>query len=81
MSVSSQVAGLKRILLIATGGTIASLLSDHGLKPVLYADELLSYIPEICSEYRIEAVQICTIDSSNMTTSGWGASVAASDAH
>ena len=37
----------KRILLLATGGTIASLLSDHGLKPGLNADQILSFIPEI----------------------------------
>ena len=72
---------LKRILLIATGGTIASLLSDHGLKPVLYADELLSYIPEVCSEYRIEAIQICNIDSSNITPSVWGEIVSAIETH
>lgn len=77
MSASTQGAGLKRILLIATGGTIASLLSEHGLKPVLYADELLSYIPEICSEYWIEAVQVCNIDSSNITPSVWGDIVSA----
>lgn len=81
MSTLPQGAGLRRILLIATGGTIASLLSDHGLKPVLYADELLSYIPEVCSEYRIEAVQICNIDSSNMTPSVWEEIVSAIEAH
>ena len=29
----------KKILLLATGGTIASLLSEHGLKPGLNAEQ------------------------------------------
>ena len=36
---------MKRILLIATGGTIASKRSDAGLKPLISSDELLSYVP------------------------------------
>ena len=37
----------RRILLIATGGTIASQISEHGLKPGLDAEQILSYIPEL----------------------------------
>ena len=36
----------RRILLIATGGTIASLNSEHGLTPGISADRILDYIPE-----------------------------------
>ena len=68
-SISSEK---KKILLLATGGTIASLLSDYGLKPTLDAKSLLSYIPEIRNEYEIEAEQVCNIDSSNMTPEIWG---------
>ena len=41
---------MKHILLIATGGTIASKKSRNGLKPQLTPEELLSYIsiPENC---------------------------------
>ena len=35
----------KRILMIATGGTIASKRSETGLKPLITSDELLSYVP------------------------------------
>ena len=37
---------MKKILLIATGGTIASKYTESGLSPQLTADELLSYIPD-----------------------------------
>ncbi len=67
----------RKILLIATGGTIASQLSDHGLTPELDAEELLSYIPELREEYTIEAIQICNIDSTNMTPAIWDEIVAA----
>ena len=60
-----------KILLLATGGTIASVLYDYGLAPGLEAEQLLSYIPEAREEYSVEAVQICNIDSSNMTPAHW----------
>ena len=34
----------KRILLLATGGTIASRKSDNGLKPQITPEELIEYI-------------------------------------
>ena len=61
----------KKILLIATGGTIASLLSEHGLSPGLNAEQLLSYIPEAREEFEIDAEQVCNIDSSNMNPGIW----------
>ena len=67
----------RRILLIATGGTIASQLTAHGLTPELNAEQLLSYIPELREEYAIEAIQICNIDSTNMTPAIWDEIVAA----
>ena len=60
-----------RILLLATGGTIASVLYEYGLAPGLKAEQLLSYIPEARETYTVEAVQICNIDSSNMTPAHW----------
>ena len=37
---------MKRILMIATGGTIACKSSEAGLKPLITSDELLSYVPD-----------------------------------
>ena len=70
----------KRILLLATGGTIASLLSDHGLKPGLNADQILSFIPEIKEECDVDAVQVCNIDSTNMSPDIWKQIVCAIEA-
>ena len=60
-----------KILLLATGGTIASVLYEYGLAPGLKAEQLLSYIPEARETYTVEAFQICNIDSSNMTPAHW----------
>ena len=40
---------MKKILFIATGGTIASAKSENGLTPALTSEELLSAVPEICT--------------------------------
>ena len=47
----------RRILLVATGGTIASQLSAHGLRPDLDGAQLLSYVPELQEEYEIEVIR------------------------
>lgn len=61
----------KRILLIATGGTIASKKSDNGLKPQITPEELLSYIPQVSDICEIEAIQLLNLDSSNMEPEHW----------
>ena len=37
----------KKILLLATGGTIACKYTEDGLQPQLSAEELLDYVPEV----------------------------------
>ncbi len=68
---------MRKILLVCTGGTIASKKSENGLAPELSAKELLSYIPDIISSGNIgvHSVQIFNIDSTNMTPSNWCAIV------
>ena len=61
----------KKILLLATGGTIASKKSDNGLKPQITPEELLKYIPQAEEICEIEAVQLLNIDSSNMEPKHW----------
>ena len=46
---------MKHILLIATGGTIASKYTDNGLAPQISAEEIISYVPS--------AEEFCTIDT------------------
>lgn len=62
---------MKKILLIATGGTIASRQGENGLIPVAGAQTLLSYVPEIFEFCKADAVQIFNIDSTNITPEHW----------
>ena len=38
---------MKNILMIGTGGTIASKRSEDGLKPLITSEELLGYVPDV----------------------------------
>lgn len=57
---------MKKILLIATGGTIASEESGEGLTPAIDAKQILSYIPEIEDICHLEGISIMSVDSTNM---------------
>ena len=48
----------KRILLIGTGGTIASELGESGLEPELTSEQLLRYIPDISEICEVECEQL-----------------------
>ena len=62
---------MKKVLMIATGGTIASKPSSAGLAPQMTADELLDAVPELAHLCAIEAVQLMNIDSTNMSPARW----------
>lgn len=62
---------MKKILLIATGGTIASQKSDSGLKPQISPEELLSFIPSIGDICQVNTIQLLSLDSSNMEPKHW----------
>lgn len=62
---------MKKILLICTGGTIASKNSGRGLAPEIGADGLLEYVPKIKEKYKIETRNLCNIDSTNITKEVW----------
>lgn len=61
----------KKILLIATGGTIASQPGEDGLTPELTSEELLGCIPEVRGLCRIDTVQPFNLDSTNMRPENW----------
>lgn len=61
----------RKILLIATGGTIASKKSDSGLKPQITPDELMQYIPQANEICAFHAIQLLNLDSSNMEPKHW----------
>lgn len=62
---------MKHILLITTGGTIASARTDKGLCPELSSDELLEYVPEIGEICRVSSAAMFRLDSTNMRPENW----------
>lgn len=62
---------MKRILMIATGGTIASQSSAAGLKPLISSDKLLSYVPDVRRFCHADTLQLLNIDSTNMQPCHW----------
>ncbi len=63
---------MKRILLIATGGTIASSESAEGLTPALDVEQLVSYLPKMQVLCQLAGVSIMSIDSTNMNPKRMG---------
>ena len=62
---------MKKILMIGTGGTIASKQTDAGLTPGLTAEDILAYIPAVEKVCQVETIQVMNIDSTNMTPALW----------
>ncbi|MBQ8657978.1 MAG: asparaginase [Clostridia bacterium] len=62
---------MKKILLIATGGTIASRQGENGLKPDISSGGLLDCVPEIHEYCEADSVQVYNIDSTNITPEHW----------
>lgn len=61
----------KKILLIGTGGTIASQKSDDGLKPSLSSNQLLKYVQGVFTFADIDTIELFNIDSTNMHPKHW----------
>ncbi len=62
---------MKKILLIATGGTIASTPTEQGLAPGLSSRELLETVPELSGVCEIDTLQLFNLDSTNMCHVQW----------
>ena len=61
----------KRILLIATGGTIACRRGENGLTPMISAQEMLAYVPQVRELCDIETVSPISLDSTNVRPEDW----------
>ena len=72
---------MKKILFIATGGTIASKKTENGLTPQITPEELLSYIPEVEGLCEITAVNPFNLDSSNVVPENWSTLVKVAKEH
>lgn len=62
---------MKRILMIGTGGTIASELTESGLTPGFSTEDLLRFVPTLKTMCEVDCLQVCSIDSTNMTPGHW----------
>lgn len=62
---------MKKILLIATGGTISSANRGDGLEPTFSADEILKYCPTLEDICEIETNQLFALDSTNIRPAHW----------
>ena len=62
---------MKKILLIGTGGTIASDVTEDGLAPELTTEQLLSHLPAISGICDVDCVQLLNLDSTNMRPEHW----------
>src|SRR6056297_638477 len=62
---------MKKILLISTGGTIASTISKNGLTPTIKPKEMLSYLKNIDELCEIDTFQLLNIDSTNIQPEHW----------
>lgn len=62
---------MKKILVIATGGTIASKEKGNGLEPEATGEELLAGVPDLPEGCRLDTLQLMNIDSTNMCKRQW----------
>ena len=62
---------MKKILMIGTGGTIASEMTPEGLTPEITSEQLLKYIPRIAEICWVECRQLYSLDSTNLMPEHW----------
>ena len=62
---------MKHILMLATGGTIASSENEEGLSPSVASAEILRRVPEIGKICRVDTLQLFNLDSTNVTPAHW----------
>ena len=64
---------MSRILLLATGGTIASVPSGNGLRPETDGAGLLSRLGAAAGRYEVTSVDLMKLDSSDLQPEDWQA--------
>ena len=62
---------MKKILMLGTGGTIASEITENGLSPQLTTEQILHYCPDISGFCRVDCRQLCNLDSTNIAPEHW----------
>lgn len=62
---------MKKVLMLGTGGTIASEMTGSGLTPVLTPQQLTENVPQIAQICDVTCKQLFSIDSTNITPQHW----------
>lgn len=62
---------MKKILLISTGGTIASMPTEDGLVPQINSKKLLEYLNFTNLDFNIDTVNLFNVDSTDMNPNHW----------
>lgn len=62
---------MKRLLLLTTGGTIASEEGKNGLEPGMESEDFLNHVPGIGLPYQLDIKSLLNIDSTNMQPENW----------
>lgn len=62
---------MKKILLLSTGGTIASAQTEHGLSPAHSAEFLITQVPELKHICDIDYKELMNLDSTNLQPENW----------
>lgn len=72
---------MKKILLISTGGTIASVRGETGLRPGMEGREILQFVPEIEENFEVDILPLMSLDSTNIRPNNWVQMAAAIEDH
>ena len=67
----AQEDAMKNVLLIGTGGTIASEMTAEGLTPMLSSQQLLQFVPSISDICNVTCMELFSLDSTNITPAHW----------
>ena len=62
---------MKKVLLLATGGTIAAAETDEGMNPQLTPEDLIAFVPEVAELCQIDCKTILNVDSTNIQPEDW----------
>lgn len=62
---------MKRVLLLTTGGTIASRQTADGLAPQMAPRDILGYMEDLPRHYDIDVLDLMSLDSSNIQAEEW----------
>ncbi|QAT50486.1 asparaginase [Caproiciproducens sp. NJN-50] len=62
---------MKKILLLTTGGTIASEPTEEGLAPAMDGNQFAAYLSGLAANHRIQIENLYQLDSSNIQPEEW----------